>query len=278
MREFQAATRSFARLCRNPFTDVVCMTAALFSTWLLLRGQNALGLPRDAWWTVSTGAGIQRSVSGWLIFLIWNQFFPYIGYRAASKVLFWTVFLRRFARMRLRLNAAHPDGTAGLAFLGVLQSKFGVLLFAYGIWVAGNTFQLTVVEGIPFSNYIVWSMVVLYMAVSPILFLMPMLTLTTCLRNLKAESLVRFGGLSIATLSRLEHLPKSATRRASKMPEVAMEDLSIAYDNVRRMRVVPMDLRSVMDLLAWAGAPMVPLILRFVPWPEIRHVLETFFH
>ncbi len=52
-----------------------------------------------------------------------------------------------------------------------------------------------------------------------------------------------------------------------------MQNLAICYSNVAGMRIMPLDFRSVMELLGWAVGPMLPLVPKFIPWEAAREVI-----
>ena len=55
----------------------------------------------------------------------------------------------------------------------------------------------------------------------------------------------------------------------------AFADIENVDTDVARMRIVPFDFVFLLRLILAAVVPMTPLILRWVPWPQVRDLLQT---
>jgi len=53
-------------------------------------------------------------------------------YRWAFRYFIWTALLWKLSRTPLHLIPTHPDRAAGLGFLSITQTRFGVLFCALG--------------------------------------------------------------------------------------------------------------------------------------------------
>ena len=73
------------------------------------------------------------SAAGWWEFLIALPLLNYWWLRWIWKIGLWSWYLFRLSRFRLRLVAADPDRTGGIGFVSDVQTRFGLVILAYGV-------------------------------------------------------------------------------------------------------------------------------------------------
>jgi hypothetical protein len=277
--EFERAARELGRLRRHPGFHLLAVAIGFGVTWSWLGSELGSSIPSN-WRVAADATGKHVTLTGWWLGLVGFPFHCYVWLRWVLGLGFWTHFLHRLSGMKLRLHGADPDRAGGLAFLGVLQARFGIVIFLYGVVIAVNVVHAHLVDSMPILGFQVLGMVLGYVILAPILFLMPMLTLTRRLYLTKHEAVSRYGAIARASIAGIEGVkPLRGGRRSSRASAepVGIQDISVCYANAQSMRVLPVDTRSILELFASAGAPMVPLMLKFLPWAEARHVLELFF-
>jgi hypothetical protein len=264
------------RLGRSRRADIVCVVLAyLFtSTWAIDEVTN--GLP--SWHSAVTPTGEHFTPAGWWVTLISLPLFTFTWLRWAWKVGVWTNFLYHVSRLRLRLHPAHPDRTAGLGCLSDVQTSFALLLFGSGILFSANTYYKVVLEGTPMTSHTVWGPIVGIVILAPATFLGPLFLFTRKLRRVKEEGLLRYSALGVALTRRFERQWLNARRTGDEMLETpghsAMADFRLNFENVQRMRVVPLDARSVLELFGSAVGPFVPLLKLFQLPDKLRAILD----
>ena len=69
------------------------------------------------------------------------------------RLALWWRFLWKTSRLDLQLNAAHPDGAGGLAFLGMVLSAFRLPVFAIAASAAGALANLILWMGASFDSF-----------------------------------------------------------------------------------------------------------------------------
>lgn len=105
----------------------------------------------------------------------------------------WSWYLYRLSRLRLNLVASHPDKTGGIGFLSDAQTKFGIVILAYGISnVAPTIGYKLALEGATMSVVAVWGIAVGFVIGAPLLFTLPLFIFTAQLYQAKSGDWKRF--------------------------------------------------------------------------------------
>lgn len=194
--------------------------------------------------------------------------------RWSWKIGIWSWYLYRLSRLRLNLVASHPDRTGGIGFLSDAQTKFGLVILAYGCSNVGPTIGYKLIlEGATISVVAVWGIAVGFVIGAPLLFTTPLLMFTKQLYQAKSRALEAFQERSMDRAKAFEE--KWLTACSSGNYELmsgsdlaGLNALNQVYDHIHKMRVVPFDLRSFSELVGAALGPMVPLLPYIVDLPE----------
>jgi hypothetical protein len=113
------------------------------------------------------------------------------------------------------------------------------------------------------------------------LFLLPMMAFVKRLKHVKLAALSRYSTTATSGLTRYEGIyPASGeTHTVDHSEELpAMEDLGICFENASRMRTMPVDMKSIAQMVGAAAGPMAPIILKFLPLSEeAKESLGKFF-
>lgn len=229
--------------------------------------------------------GLKESltVAGWWEMLVALPVLNYWWLRWIWKILLWCFYLFRLSRTHLTLIASHPDRTGGLGFLSDAQTKFGWVILAYGITNVASVVGYKIgVEGASFILPSVWGPLVGFIIGAPLLFTTPLLMFTKQLYQAKWRA--------------IEQYHEKATERAKIFEEkwlyacntgkfyvmggselLGMKNLSEVYDHINKMRVVPFDFRSFMELMGQTLGSLLPL-LPYLGLPEpLLQILESLF-
>lgn len=203
----------------------------------------------------------------------------YLWLRWVWKIILWCWYLYQISRFHLQLLASHPDKTGGIGFLSEVQSKFGIIILAFGISnVAAVTIYKLTIEQASFSLLTVWAGIVSFVIGAPALFIVPLFFFTKQLYRCKKRAVERYEERAMERAAAFEQKWLTAIESGS-WSDMGTSDLSglnnlnNVYDRIQHMRVVPFDLRSIGELFASAAGPMLPLLpyLNLLPKP----VLET---
>lgn len=190
----------------------------------------------------------------------------------------WTWFLRRLTRIPPRLDAAHPDRAGGLGFVSVCQTSFWPVVLGAGIATSGTIWRAMVFGAATVAEY--RALMIAYAIVASALFVLPPFVLVPLLLRTRIAGLLSYGKLANHYTRRFrnrwmreEAAPDDDLVGTSDIQSLA--DLITSYDGASRMRLVPLDGRTVGSLAAAAGLPLLPLVLTLLPAKEVfQHLLR----
>jgi hypothetical protein len=166
----------------------------------------------------------------------------------------------------LRLIASHPDRTGGVGFLSDVQTRFGLLILAYGITNVASTIAYKITfEGATLALHSVWAPLVGFVIGAPLLFTLPLFMFTKQLHRTKRRALDRCHRKAIKQAIAFEqkwlHAPPRGPYEAGGEAQLlGLNNLNAVYDHIYKMRVVPFDTRSFLELTAQTLGSLVPLL------------------
>jgi hypothetical protein len=194
--------------------------------------------------------------------------------RWSWKIGIWSWYLYGLSRLQLNLVASHPDKTGGIGFLSDVQTKFGLVILAYGIsYVAPTIGYKLAFEGATMSVVSVWGYAVSFVIGAPLLFTIPLFMFTKQLYHAKTCAMKIFQERSMERALAFEEKWLKACSSGnyelmSSNDVTGLKALNLVYDHIHAMRVVPFDLRSFSELVGAALGPMIPLLPYLVGLPE----------
>jgi hypothetical protein len=184
----------------------------------------------------------------------------------------WTRFLWGVARLDLRLVPAHPDLAGGLRFVATSLPPLAMPAFALGAWVAGGVTSAVLYDARSPREfqYVVLGLVLAVL----VLFAGPLLTLERPIRRARLRGALQYGALAGALGRRFEERwlgrATGVDAEALGAPDFsATTDLFSVAANVRGMRAVPLDIRSVAPLVVATLVPFTPALLIALPVEQI---------
>lgn len=225
--------------------------------WQKLPGSGAMS--PAGWWHALVGAPLLLAILlGW----VW-------------RLLVWAYFLHQVARLDLRLVPAHPDQAGGLGFLTESVRALALVALAFSALPAGRFATVHILDiASPLTTPFLIGFALLMgllIGVAPLTAFAPKLLLAW------RRGLVEYGGL--ATALGLDFEKKwLAKPRPSEMLEVpdfsATTDLYQVVANVQGMRVVPVDHKSLLLLLAASVVLFLPAMFLTMPTQEVLQELK----
>jgi hypothetical protein len=205
--------------------------------------------------------------------------FQFLFYSSLWTWFVWAIYLWRLSRLRLRLAPTHQDGAGGLNILGDASYVIAIFVFAIGsvvssIWAGQIVFYGASVRDFEKSF-------VVYLLLALLLSFGPLLVFTGKLNRLRLSGLRDYGALA----SRQAHLFDDKWIRSAG-PEGqsilgrhdigSLCDMNNSYRTVSKIKLVPLDLRSIVVIAGAALIPMAPLILMKLPLKEVLKALAGF--
>ena len=265
--------RRVERLRKQLWPDLICIAIAyvLTAAWVVPELYN----DRDTWHAMGS-ISEQQSLTwpGLLELGFVGPLTTYWWLRWSWKIGIWSWYLYGLSRLRLNLVASHPDKTGGIGFLSDAQTKFGLVILAYGIsYVAPTIGYKLAFEGATMSVLSVWGYAASFVIGAPLLFTIPLFMFTRQLYQAKARAIEMFQERSMERALAFEQKWLNACSSGnyelmSGSDLAGLNALNMVYDHIHAMRVVPFDLRSFSELVGSALGPMVPLLPYLVDLPE----------
>lgn len=174
------------------------------------------------------------------------------------RALLWTRFLWCVSRLQLNLNATHPDGMAGLRFVGAAARSFVSVGFGVGALVAGSLGEAAARHGSALGEpgtvaVGTVAFVVLILAGPPLVFVPALL-------SVRQRAIHQYASIASHLGFRVERQwlqGQVARETALAIRRAAVcDDLYQCVGNVHRMSVLPVDLQS---LLLLSVATLLPI-------------------
>jgi hypothetical protein len=203
-----------------------------------------------------------------------------VFYRFLYRVALWWSFLWKTSRLDLQLDAAHPDGSGGLGFLGLSLRAFREAAFAISASFAGGLANIVLLMGTRVSSYM--SEILALVIISMGIFAGPLFFFYRLLVGMKIRDTLEYWVLWQGQLRQFE---KNWMRNFAEFPDMLSvadfseaTDLSQILERVQQTRHVPMTTRQIQPLLIAAVLPFVVVMTLEYPVDEmIRQISKIAF-
>ena len=186
----------------------------------------------------------------------------------AWRVGLWILFLGGLAFLHLKPNPAHPDGAAGLGYLGFVQQRLAVLLFVGSVLLAGIVGNRIAYLGETLPEHFIG--LVAFTLTAPALLLMPLLLITPTLLRAKRDAIFEYGRIGQNMADAFHRKWQSPERLGdaglleSPHPS-AMADFGAVHGTVQSMGILPIGKWAVASMLLAAATPLMLLALFQAP-------------
>jgi hypothetical protein len=267
--KFDAAIESGHKWRDSVLAESVILLLAYLGTGA---GLVSTAVHVSTWYALNTDSGVALTWAGWWFVLFCVPLLQFLALRWLWRLFLWTQFLWRMNRLDLKLVPTHPDEAGGLAFLGESQRFFGILLFGYSITVAGVLANGVIYDKIPLPHFA--PVIAAYVFISVAIVMLPLFLFATTLRKTKVLGLFQYGTLAMEYTSSFHHKWITDRRRTDEAllgtgDIQSLADLGNSYSLVEKMNVVPMGLRTPINLTLACLVPLLPLLLTMMPLGEI---------
>jgi hypothetical protein len=178
------------------------------------------------------------------------------------RLTLWTRFLFKVSRLDLLLIPSHPDGAAGLKFLGLSLEALALPAFALGSIVAGPIANQVFHHGAPIMSF--RAPVLTFAGLMLALLAGPLLLFTGKLLAAMRQGMLDYGAMARDMGFQLESrwLRQPMTKEALDVPHFsAATDLYSIVANVYTMKIVPLSLRNLVLLGVGILLPFAPIEL-----------------
>jgi hypothetical protein len=272
--DLEAGIRRLEHARDSVLPEAIILAGAFVLGWI--NNHAILGLPVSSWRALTPGILSSTTLAGHWLDLVSLPLFNFLAFRWLWRIALWSLFLWRVSRIELNLIPTHPDGSAGLGFLGGVHAVFGSFLVPVAASVAARGVQWVQYSGgsVDFFRNAAVAFAVIGLAVA----LGPLLVFTPRLIRAKRQGLLDYGGFADEYTRGFQRKWLGSGRDREESPLgsgdiQSLADLGNSYAVVRSMRVVVPSTRHAVTLVLAAALPMVPFLAFIVPLKQILKVL-----
>lgn len=269
---FEAELRRCGRAIDSALVECAIAALAVFFVVTAVRAFEADGV--QYWYERAGEAGVELSKAGWW-YAIGSLLPPFLLLRWLWRYLVWSWFLYRVSRLDLDLVATHPDGAAGLEFVGFGHAAFAGLAFAISCLVAGAIGTRVLQEGASILHY-QWPLTV-FVVLAILVGIAPLATFLRPLRRAREAGLLAYGTFAARYVQDFQR--RWIGTEAGKAPLEAsgdvqgLADIGGSFERVYAMRLLPISLKTSLAFAISAAAPMLPLVLAVMPLKDLLKLL-----
>jgi hypothetical protein len=266
-RSFDAIVAGAMRLRNSVLIEVLLAVLAFTVAYWLWRTQASLSVA--SWYGTFSDDVISFTWAGcWYVFVS-VPIFRFIILRWYFRIFIWYVLLFRVSRLRLQLNALHPDHAGGLEFLSLSADAMAPVLIAQTVFLSGLVGNQIWHQGaaLPEFKLLIGGVLAFLM----LLALLPLTFFAFQLADAKRTALREYGLLAAQYVGQF----RRKWLRASDAPGdellgsadfQSLADLGNSYAVVHEMRLLPFSRNAVVRLAVLIALPLAPLALTMVPF------------
>ena len=199
--------------------------------------------------------------------LLSTPLFLFLVFRWIWRFGVWTALLHNISRLPLQLMPLHPDRSGGLGFLTIYPIIINGFIFALSAVIAS-----AMVKDIGLEHHsapTVWLALAVWVGLCVMLVVGPLLVFAPQLYQMREKALVEYGRLAsrhyLAFHRKWFGSEKGGEELLGSNDPSSAADLNAIVETVQRLRFVPLDLTSTLQLLLAAGLPLVAVVLTQVP-------------
>ncbi len=271
MTRFEAAIASAMRL-RNSLPAELLLIAFVYVVGVLIVWRQFLVLDTVTWYATPSAGGPKLSFAGMWYGYVSLPVFQFLLLRWYFRLFIWARFLWQVSRIELSLVPTHPDRVGGLGFVSKTVHAFAPLAVAHGLMLAGMLSNRIFHLGAKLTDFKVE--IGLMVAFLLCIVLGPFLVFAPRLAEAKRTGLREYGTLAERYVREFDAKWLRGGAPAGE-PLVgsadiqSLADLNNSFEVVQTMRIAPVTKDAVVQLVAAALAPVVPLALTMMPLEEL---------
>jgi hypothetical protein len=220
-------------------------------------------------WCYRTDAGGELSSAGSWYVLISLPLMLYLLLRWVWRQLLWSWFLVSVSRLDLQLISAHPDLMGGLGFVETYLRGYLPFGFAIGVIVAGGVANRMVHLHLPLFAFRYEPVIVVAFVLA--LCVAPLSAFLDLLLRTRRRGIFDYGSLAASLGHQFEDKWLVPDHKLDvsilEVPDFsATIDLYSVVSNVRQIRIFPVGVQSLSQLVVATLLPAIPIALFSVPF------------
>ena len=261
------------RLRDSILAEATLLVIAYISSFLSFR---ATPTHISTWYRNVSDSGDSLTWAGIWLVAVCTPLFQFLTLRWLWRLFLWFQFLNRVRKLDLQLFPPHPDQAAGLGFVGEGQRFFGVLLFAFSLGSTGVLAREIVYGKVSLVYF--GPSIATYVIVALIIIVAPLIIFSGILIRTKRVGLHQYGTLA-TTYTGLFHKKWIQRQNPENEPILgtadiqSLADLGNSYLFVEKMTLLPIDIRTILQLVVASLLPLAPLLLTVMPLKSILKLI-----
>lgn len=272
---FQESVQRMARLIRSRWSDVIFLALVVLFAVFEVRKEPTLG--STSWLYVQEGSSSKLSTAGVWFYYFGIPLYQFILLNWLWRYIVWTQFLWRMSRIKLQLNAIHPDRSGGLGFIGIAQASFAPFILGFSALYSSIVAKEIILDGKELMSFApeITTLVVLFLT----FFLAPLLVFSPLLASLRVNDLRQHSALASAAArsftNRWNNVKDENSQDLLGSSQIdALANLTTTYATIKRTRISPVDLITALSIISATLGPMLPLVLTVYTPIEIFKLLK----
>jgi hypothetical protein len=268
--DFEGAIGKLERARDSFLPEFILLLGAFAFAWFSSRA--ILGSPVSTWRAITPGLESSTTLAGRCLDLVSLPIFNFLMFRWLWRMLLWSFFLVRVSRIDLKLVPTHPDGAAGLGFLGGAHTAFGAFLVPLAVTVGARGVQWVQYGGGTLES--LRNALIAFLVVGLAITLGPLLVFAPRLMVVKRRGLLEYGNLASDYTRRFDQKWVHGNT-AGKEPLLgtgdiqSLADLGNSFGTIKAMRVMPPNFQHAKTLVLAAALPLIPLLALIMPVEKV---------
>ena len=270
-RELFAANITSIRRLLDSWIATVGLVVLAYADAVAFGTMSVAEMPAS-WRVVGMEGHRSLSLAGWWLVVVCEPLYEIILLRFVYRLALWWRFLWKTSRLDLHLNAAHPDGAGGLAFLGMILPSFRLPVLAISTSAAGTAANIMRWTGTSIMTF--QYAIVAFAAVLVGLIAGPLVVFAGQLRKVKQRAVLDCGALAGRQLRAFEDKwlgasPPEVAEMLRAPDFSAVGGLNPTVTAVQRMNPLPFTPKQLVPLVVAALLPFLPVAAMEIPLKEI---------
>lgn len=271
-RELGNVISSLKRLRDSAFPELIILTLVVAELAVVGPGRISSG---PAWAVSRTGIAVHPTAAGWYYLLASVSSYQFLLALSLWKWLVWSYFLYRLSRMDMTLVATHADLHGGLGFLGLAPIAFIPTAVAVSISIGGTWRYDILHQGTHLASYTLPA--IMLVALIFMFELGPLCFFISKLSMLRQRAMLEYAVLSQTHATQFHDKWISGRADREETPFVLgvamLADLATSYNNIEKMRPLPVDKITLISLALAVLIPLFPAVLAEIPLTVILKAL-----
>jgi len=273
--QFENAIDAAVKLRDSNLTELIILAIAYITTAYNINREIATGV--SSWLAIGGTSAHNFTLTGWWYVLLSVPVYQFFVFRWVIRLVIWMVFLFRVSRLDLEIIPTHPDGAAGLGFVGQALAPTSVIILAASSVLCSSVGTQVLYRQADLQEFV--PAFLIFVVVAVIAFVAPFAVFIPTLAFARRDGLVKYGSLATRYTQLFDTKWVKAQRAATRDELLGTEDIqSLAdignsFDRIANMKLFPIELADLRALLIAALFPAIPLVLTQIPLKDVARIL-----